>query len=60
MKHSIRSLRPLLIAAFALAMFPALALAQHYQQTNLVSNVPVTPAVLALLSPEWFIPLSDQ
>jgi uncharacterized protein (TIGR03118 family) len=44
MKHSIRSLRPLLAPAFALSLFPTLASAQHYQQTNLVSNVPVTPA----------------
>jgi uncharacterized protein (TIGR03118 family) len=44
MKHSIHSLRPLLVPAFALAMIPTLASAQHYQQTNLVSNVPVTPA----------------
>jgi uncharacterized protein (TIGR03118 family) len=44
MKHSIRSLRPSLVPALALALFPTLATAQHYQQTNLVSNVPVTPA----------------
>jgi uncharacterized protein (TIGR03118 family) len=37
-------LRPLLAPACLLALFPALAAAQHYQQTNLVSNVPVTPA----------------
>lgn len=37
-------MRPLLVRAFALSLFPTLALAQHYQQTNLVSNVPVTPA----------------
>jgi hypothetical protein len=44
MKHSIRSLRPMLVPALALALFPTLSSAQHYQQTNLVSNVPVTPA----------------
>jgi uncharacterized protein (TIGR03118 family) len=44
MKHSIQSLRPSLVPALALALFPTLASAQHYQQTNLVSNVPVTPA----------------
>jgi uncharacterized protein (TIGR03118 family) len=44
MKFPVHSLRPILVRAFALSLFPALALAQHYQQTNLVSNVPVTPA----------------
>jgi len=44
MKFPVHSLRPLLVRAFALSLFPTLALAQHYQQTNLVSNVPVTPA----------------
>jgi len=44
MKHSIRSLRPSLVPALALALIPTLASAQHYQQTNLVSDVPVTPA----------------
>lgn len=32
------------IFAAALLSFPAASLAQHYTQTNLVSNVPVTPA----------------
>ena len=44
MKFPVHSLRPLLVRAFALSLLPTLALAQHYQQTNLVSNVPVTPA----------------
>lgn len=44
MHFDIPSLRPWLVPACALALFPALASAQHYQQTNLVSNVPVTPA----------------
>ena len=44
MKFAVQSLRPVLVSAFALSLFPTLALAQHYQQTNLVSNVPVTPA----------------
>jgi hypothetical protein len=44
MKFAAPSLKPVLVSAFALSLFPTLALAQHYQQTNLVSNVPVTPA----------------
>ncbi|MGC2404653.1 MAG: TIGR03118 family protein [Acidobacteriaceae bacterium] len=44
MQFVIPSLRPWFVPACALALFPALASAQHYQQTNLVSNVPVTPA----------------
>jgi uncharacterized protein (TIGR03118 family) len=44
MKFAAPSLRPVLVRAFALSLFPALASAQLYQQTNLVSNVPVTPA----------------
>jgi uncharacterized protein (TIGR03118 family) len=44
MQFPIPSLRPLLAPTFVLALFPALAAAQHYQQTNLVSNIPVTPA----------------
>jgi uncharacterized protein (TIGR03118 family) len=44
MQSDIPSLRPWLVSACALALFPALASAQHYTQTNLVSNVPVTPA----------------
>jgi uncharacterized protein (TIGR03118 family) len=44
MKFAAPSLKPVLVCAFALSLFPTLALAQHYQQTNLVSNVPVTPA----------------
>ena len=44
MKSAPNALRPLLARAFAVSLFPTLAFAQHYQQTNLVSNVPVTPA----------------
>ena len=44
MKSAPNALRPLLVRAFAVSLFPTLAFAQHYQQTNLVSNVPVTPA----------------
>src|ERR1700734_2661128 len=44
MKFAAPSLKPVLVCAFALSLFPTLAFAQHYQQTNLVSNVPVTPA----------------
>jgi uncharacterized protein (TIGR03118 family) len=44
MQFPIPSLMPWLVPACALALCPALASAQHYQQTNLVSNVPVTPA----------------
>jgi uncharacterized protein (TIGR03118 family) len=44
MKFPVHSLRPTLVYACALSLFPALSWAQHYQQTNLVSNVPVTPA----------------
>jgi uncharacterized protein (TIGR03118 family) len=44
MKLAVKSWRPLLVRAFSLSLFPTLAFAQHYQQTNLVSNVPVTPA----------------
>ena len=44
MKFPVHSSRPALVYACALSLFPTLALAQHYQQTNLVSNVPVTPA----------------
>src|ERR1700753_1675874 len=43
MQFDIPIRRPWLVAC-ALALFPALASAQHYQQTNLVSNAPVTPA----------------
>jgi uncharacterized protein (TIGR03118 family) len=43
MQFDIPTRRPCLVAC-ALALFPALASAQHYTQTNLVSNVPVTPA----------------
>src|ERR1700685_957582 len=43
MKFAAPSFKPVLVCAFALSLFPTLALAQHYQQTNLVSNVPVTP-----------------
>jgi uncharacterized protein (TIGR03118 family) len=46
MNATVQSLRPVLIRAFALSLFPSLAWAQHYQQTNLVSNVPVTPAAV--------------
>jgi uncharacterized protein (TIGR03118 family) len=44
MKFPVHSSRPALVYACALSLFPTLALAQHYQQSNLVSNVPVTPA----------------
>ena len=44
MKFPVHSSRPALVYACALSLFPTLAWAQHYQQTNLVSNVPVTPA----------------
>ncbi len=44
MKFPVHSSRPALVYACALSLFPTLALAQHYQQANLVSNVPVTPA----------------
>jgi uncharacterized protein (TIGR03118 family) len=44
MKFTTKSLRPSLVRAVALSLFPTLAFAQHYQQANLVSNVPVTPA----------------
>jgi len=41
-----KPLRSALIRTVALTLFPTFAWAQHYQQTNLVSNVPVTPAAL--------------
>src|ERR1700755_2172179 len=44
MKFPVHSLRPMLVYVCALTLFPTLTWAQHYQQTNLVSNVPVTPA----------------
>jgi uncharacterized protein (TIGR03118 family) len=44
MKFPVHSSRPALVYACALSLFPTLAWAQHYQQANLVSNVPVTPA----------------
>jgi uncharacterized protein (TIGR03118 family) len=44
MTCTLQSLRPLLVSALVVSLFPTLASAQHYQQTNLVSNVPVTPA----------------
>jgi uncharacterized protein (TIGR03118 family) len=44
MTYAIQPLRPLLVSALVASLFPTLASAQHYQQTNLVSNVPVTPA----------------
>jgi uncharacterized protein (TIGR03118 family) len=44
MTCAVQSLRPLLVSALVVSLFPTLASAQHYQQTNLVSNVPVTPA----------------
>jgi uncharacterized protein (TIGR03118 family) len=43
MKFTVHSSRPALVYACALSLFPTLALAQHYTQTNLASNVPVTP-----------------
>src|SRR5258707_10438635 len=44
MKFPVHLSRPALVYACALSLFPTLAWAQHYQQSNLVSNVPVTPA----------------
>jgi uncharacterized protein (TIGR03118 family) len=44
MTCAVQSLRPLLVSALVVSLFPTFASAQHYQQTNLVSNVPVTPA----------------
>ena len=44
MKFPVHSSRPALVYACALSLFPTLAWAQHYQQANLVSNAPVTPA----------------
>ena len=44
MTFAVQPLRPLLVSALVVSLFPTLASAQHYQQTNLVSNVPVTPA----------------
>src|SRR6202453_225214 len=43
MQFRIPLLRSLLVPACSLALFPGLASAQHYTQTNLVSNIPVTP-----------------
>jgi uncharacterized protein (TIGR03118 family) len=42
MKSRVLCLKPSLVLGFALSLLPAAALGQHYQQTNLVSNVPVT------------------
>jgi uncharacterized protein (TIGR03118 family) len=44
MKFTVHLSRPALVYACALSLFPTLTWAQHYQQANLVSNVPVTPA----------------
>jgi uncharacterized protein (TIGR03118 family) len=44
MTFAVQPLRPLLVSALVVSLFPTLASAQHYQQKNLVSNVPVTPA----------------
>jgi uncharacterized protein (TIGR03118 family) len=44
MKSRILSVKPLLVLGFALSLLPAAVLGQRYQQTNLVSNVSVTPA----------------
>jgi uncharacterized protein (TIGR03118 family) len=44
MTFAVQPLRPLLVSALVVSLFPTLASAQHYQQANLVSNVPVTPA----------------
>jgi uncharacterized protein (TIGR03118 family) len=41
------SLKPTLLFGLALLLLPVAALGQHYTQTNLVSNVPVTPAAVA-------------
>jgi hypothetical protein len=35
-----RLLKSLLFSSFVLLVFPALTRAQHYQQTNLVSDIP--------------------
>jgi uncharacterized protein (TIGR03118 family) len=43
MKFPILSIKRLLVLGFALWLLPSAALGQHYKQTNLVSNVPVTP-----------------
>src|SRR6202030_2900177 len=37
------SINASLVLGFALSLLPAAALGQRYQQTHLVSNVPVTP-----------------
>src|ERR1700693_3468454 len=39
MKFGGRLLKSLLISSFALVVLPALTFAQHYQQTNLVSDI---------------------
>lgn len=43
MSSRILSLNALLVVGVSIALFPTAVLGQHYQQTNLVSNVPVTP-----------------
>ena len=43
MKSRVLCPKPSLVLGFALSLLPAAALGQHYQQTNLVSNVSVTP-----------------
>jgi hypothetical protein len=39
MKFGVRLLKSLLFPSFALLVLPALTFAQHYQQTNLVSDI---------------------
>ena len=43
MNSRILSLNALLVVGVSISLLPRAALGQHYQQTNLVSNVPVTP-----------------
>jgi hypothetical protein len=44
-KCDFRCLKSSVVLAFALSLLPALAFAQHYNQTNLVSNVGAPPVV---------------
>jgi uncharacterized protein (TIGR03118 family) len=43
MNSRILSIKALLVVGVSISLLPRAALGQHYQQTNLVSNVPVTP-----------------
>ena len=43
MNSRVLFIKPLLVFGFLLSLLPMAALGQHYQQTNLVSNVPATP-----------------